>query len=148
MKTLIAIILLIACTAQAQYRYSLYTAAGVTTNATISTNTLETFNASVDVGASSRADIQIVFRLTSVDTNAMSAACSNLVTATFDSGIDGTYWTNSFSFSVAGRSNEVALGFTNIDVSQMSWLRLLSVTNANQCVVTNYSVKIGRKIGL
>lgn len=148
MKTLITLILLAACTAQAQYRYSLYTAAGTTTNATIGTNTLETFGSSVDVGASSRADIQIVFRLTSVDTNAMSAVCSNLVTATFDSGIDGTYWTNQFTFSVAGRSNAVALGFTNIDVSQIAWLRLVSITNANEGIVTNYSVKIGRKIGL
>lgn len=148
MKTIILILLLTACSAQAQYRYGVYTAAGTTTNATINTNTLETFNTSVDVGASSRADIQLVFRLTSTDTNAMSATCSNLVTATFDSGIDGTYFTNQFTFSVAGQSNAVALGFTNIDVSQMAWLRLVSITNANLGIVTNYSLKIGRKIGL
>ena len=148
MKTLIAIILLIACTAHAQYRYGIYTAAGVATNDIVNTNTLTVFNTTVDVGASSRADIQLVFRLTSYDTNAMSSTCSNLVTATFDSGIDGTYFTNQFTFSVAGRSNAVALGFTNIDVSQIAWLRLVSITNANLAVVTNYSLKIGRKIGL
>jgi hypothetical protein len=150
MKTpfLILILLFILISpAQAQFRYSTYTLPS-TTNTVIASNAMTTFNSSCDVANSSRAYIRLAFKLTSQTTNAMSATCSNNVTATFDLSGDGTYFTNQFQLAVQARTNNTVWGYTNIDVSQWAWVRLVSITNANHAKVTNHSVFIGAKQGL
>lgn len=134
----------LAYAAQAQYRYSLYTLATNTVPATVNSNYLS----ACAVGTALRADIQIAFSLTSSNGSAMSATCSNPVTATFDFGIDGTRYTNRFVYALNAQSNVNVWGMTNIWVTNAAWARLVSVTNANFAVVTNYSVKLGIKTGL
>lgn len=144
-KLLTALMLFAACTASAQYRYNLYTLATNTIPATYSSN----YAISAAVGTSTRADIQIAFTLLSSNhPTAMSATCSNPVTATFDTSIDGSKFTNAFSFSLNAQSNAPVWHATNIMVTNAAWLRLLSVTNANYAVVTNFTVKVGVKAGL
>jgi len=146
MKTL-AILLLSTLSCFAQFRYSTYTLPS-TTNTVIASNAATTFNTSCDVAGSTRAHIRLAFKLTSQDTNAMNAACSNNVTATFDLSGDGTYYTNQFQLVVQAQSNSIAWNYTNIDISQWAWVRLVSITNANSAKVTNHSVFIGAKQGL
>ena len=141
MKYLLAI-LLCAGTAQAQYRYNLYTVSG--TNASVSATNATTYNAAADVGPSSRADIQFVYKLTTNN----AANLNQNVTATFDSSCDGNYYTNQFSISLAANSNNIVWMRTNVWVTNSAWLRLVSVTNGNAVAVTNMVIKVGNKIGL
>ena len=69
--------------------------------------------------------------------------------ATFDLSVDGSHWTNRFSFAVtADDTNEVFGVMTNIDVRDWQWLRFVAMTNGNNGRMTNYGVYIGHKQGL
>ena len=147
-QLIITILCALSLTASAQYRYQTYTLPSSSTNTTIQTNTLATYNSSAAVSSSTRADIRLAFKLTSATTNAMGTNAFQNVTCTFDKSVDGTYWTNSFTFSVRANSNSVVWDQTNIDVSTAAWLRLVSITNGNAGKVTNVSVFVGAKTGL
>jgi len=144
---IIAILLLSTLSCFAQFRYSTYTLP-TTTNTVIASNAITTFNSSCDVAGSTRAYIRLAFKLTSQDSGTMNSVCSNNVTATFDLSGDGTYYTNQFQLVVQARTNTTVWGYTNIDISQWAWIRLVSITNANSAKVTNHSVYIGAKQGL
>lgn len=147
--SLLTIAVLSALSASAQYRYNLYTAAGTGTNSTIGTNAGVTFDTTMDVASSSKVSVQFVFKLTSSTTNALPAGCTNPVVLRFDYGIDGTYWTNRFSWTNYANSNNVVIGLlTNLDVTPWAWFRLVDGSNYNNGIVTNYSVKVGGKVGL
>lgn len=146
MKT-IFVLLLSSLSCFAQYRYSTYTIPA-TTNTVIASNAMTTFNTACDVAGSTRAYIRLSYKLTSQTTNAMSATCSNAVTALFETSGDGTYYTNQFSLTVNAKTNLVVWGYTNISIADAAWIRLVSITNANHAKVTNHQVFIGAKQGL
>ena len=149
MRTKLTILLcLCAFAGQAQYRYATYSLPSSATNTTIQTNTLTTYNTSCAVAASTRADIRIAFKLTSATTNAMGTNAFQLVTFKFDKSVDGTYWTNSFEWSIRANSNSLVWDQTNVDVSTAAFLRFVSATNGNAGKVTNFSGFLGSKTGL
>jgi hypothetical protein len=149
MKTVFAFLILAATfTAQAQFRYARYALPSTNTSTTIQTNTLATYNSAADVGTSSRADIMLRFKLTGVGTNAIVANSTNEVTARFDKSIDGTYYTNAFTFTVFANTNLTVWNITNISVTDAAYLRLVSITNGNAARVTNLSVTVGIKQGI
>jgi hypothetical protein len=147
MKTLISIILLCALSAQAQYRFNIYTA-GVATNAYIGTNSYSTtYATSFDVGAGTEAIIQLSFKMA---TNDYPHFATNDVITTWQTSLDGTRFTNQFQFkltSTATATNTEVWGMTNFAV-ELPWLRLVSVSNLNQARLTNYSIRVGNKVGL
>ena len=148
MKTLLLILCLVACNASAQFRYARYQLPSSSTNTTITSNTVATYNSSADVAPTTRADIRLAFKLMSVDTNAMHAACTNWVTAVFDKSVDGTYFTNRFILAVRGNSNSTVWTQTNVGVTDAAFLRLVCVTNDNTARITNFSIFVGCKQGL
>lgn len=152
MKTIVTICLAIFClNADAQFRYNLYTLAGGTNStAAIGTNAAVTYNASVDVGGSTRAGIQFYFKLRGVGTNLVAATETNPVVLRFDFSMDRYYFTNRFSWTnYANGSNEVFCLLTNVTIQDFAWLRLVDATNWNGSgIVTNFAVKSGNKIGL
>lgn len=146
MKTILAILFSFAAfTASAQYRYNLYSLA---TNA-IDATSISNYTLSASVAASTRADIQLAFTLISSNhPTAMSATCSNPVTALFDFSIDGTRFTNQLSVTLNAQSNATVWHLTNVMVTNAAWIRLVSITNANHAKLTNLTVKVGSKTGL
>ena len=147
MKTKITILalLLTASVASAQYRYNLYSLA---TN-TVAATSISNYTISASVASSLRADIQLAFTLISSNApTAMSATCSNPVTATFDFGIDGTRFTNQFLLTLNAQSNASVWCLTNVWVTNAAWIRLVSITNGNYAKLTNLTVKVGCKTGL
>jgi len=147
MKTLISIIILCALSASAQYRFNSYTA-GVATNAYIGTNSYSTtYSTAFDVGAGSTACIQLAFKMA---TNDYPHFATNDVITTWQSSMDGTRFTNQFQFTIksnASATNTEVWGLTNFNVTY-PWLKLMSVSNLNQARLTNYSVRVGNKIGI
>lgn len=147
MKTLISIIILCALSAQAQYRFNIYTA-GVATNANIGTNSYSTtYSTAFDVGAGSTACIQLSFKMA---TNDYPHFATNDVITTWQSSLDGTRYTNQFQFkltSTATATNTEVWGLTNFTVTY-PWLKFVSISNLNQARLTNYSIKVGNKVGI
>lgn len=146
MKPKFSILILLAClTASAQYRFNLYTAT-IATNASIATNAVATYGQSFDVGAGTEATIQVAFKLNSTN---VSATATNAWVTVWDTSMDGTRFTNRFTFSVYGNgtTNTEAWGTTNFTV-EWPWLRFVNATNLVGETVTNPSVKVGNKIGL
>ena len=141
MKYLLAFLLCAQC-AVAQYRYPLVTL--TTASNTVAANTLTTINSAADVGATTRADILFYYSLTTNDV----AGLTNPVTASFDTSIDGTKYTNAFSITLAANSNTVVWMQTNVFVTNAAWLRFTTITNGNAKPLTNYVVRIGTKTGL
>ena len=147
-QLIITILCALSLTASAQYRYTTYAFPSSSTNTTIQTNTLVTYNSSYPVSASTRANIRFAFKLTSATTNAMGTNAFQLVTLKFDKSVDGNYWTNSFNWSVRANSNNLVWDQTNIDVSDCAFLRFVSATNGNAGKITNFDGFIGAKTGL
>ena len=143
---IILILMLIALNASAQYRFNQYTAT-VATNAYIATNSSTTYNVAYDVGAGSTACIQLAFKMS---TNDYPHFATNDVITTWQSSLDGTRFTNQFQFkltSTATATNTEVWGLTNFTVTY-PWLKFVSISNLNQARLTNYSIKIGNKIGI
>lgn len=145
MKTLISIILFCAFSASAQYRFNVYRYS-IATNATIATNVVATIGTAVDVGSGSEAVIQVAFKQS---TNGFPANATNALVTVWDWSLDGTRFTNRFTFSVYGNNttNIEAWATTNI-LTEMPWLRFVNATNLTGATVTNYSVTVGNRIGL
>ena len=145
MKPIIILFLSMAC-ASAQYRFNQYTAT-VATNAYIATNSYTAYNVAYDVGAGSTACIQLAFKMA---TNDYPHFATNDVITTWQSSLDGTRFTNQFQFkltSTATATNTEVWGLTNFTVTY-PWLKFVSISNLNQARLTNYSIKIGNKIGI
>ena len=143
---IISMLMLIALNASAQYRFNQYTAT-VATNAYIATNSYTDYNVAYDVGAGSTACIQLAFKMA---TNDYPHFATNDVITTWQSSLDGTRFTNQFQFkltSTATATNTEVWGLTNFTVTY-PWLKFVSISNLNQARLTNYSIKIGNKIGI
>lgn len=143
----IIILLLLTClTASAQYRFNIYRYS-IATNASIASNAVSTVGTSVDVGSGTEATIQIAFKQTN-GTNAVPTDATNNLVSVWDTSLDGTRFTNRFSFTLKAQAttNEV-WGTTNF-TTEWPWLRLVNITNTTGAIVTNYSVTVGNKIGL
>jgi len=145
MKTIIALLMFAALTAQAQYRFNIYRFT-VATNASIATNAVATIGSSVDVGSGTEAIIQVAFKL---NTNGMPANATNGLVTVWDSSLDGSRFTNRFTSTVYGNNttNNEAWATTNI-LTEVPWLRLVNITNTVGATVTNYSITVGNRIGL
>lgn len=154
MKTKITLCFLLSAfcfTASAQFRYAKYTYPTTTNNTTtISSNTTLTINTAYDVGASKAVDLVLSFSLVGIGTNMIPPApnCTNLVVARFEKSKDGIHFTNAFTLSCYANTNLPVWNFTNVDVSQDAWVKLISISNANWAKVTNPAVFIGSKTGL
>jgi hypothetical protein len=119
----------------------------VATNAYIATNSYTDYNVAYDVGAGSTACIQLAFKMA---TNDYPHYATNDVITTWQSSLDGTRFTNQFQFkltSTATATNTEVWGLTNFTVTY-PWLKFVSISNLNQARLTNYSIKIGNKIGI
>lgn len=141
---LAALVLLFAGTAPAQYRYTTQSLTGTTTNSWIAANTLSNYNATADVGASTRADVWMYGRLV---TNNV-AGLTNPITAYFDRSLDGRFWTNPFTLTMYADSNNFVWATTNVWITNAAHIRHVSTTNGNSINLTNYVVKVGNKVGL
>ena len=142
MKTPI-LLLLTTLSCFAQYRYNTSTLYTTSTNAVLLANTNVTPSAAFSVASGTTVDIQLAGTVT---TNATGG--TNLITATFRKGMDGSHWDSSFTFSVRSTTNTEAWGRTNISVASDAYLQLYTVTNGNSFSVTNFTVKVGQKVGL
>jgi hypothetical protein len=144
----IIILLLLTClTASAQYRFNLYTVS-LATNAFVGTNSFSSSGTQAfDVGAGSTASIQLAFKMA---TNDYPHFATNEVVTVWETSMDGTRFANRFFFnltSTATATNAEVWGRTNFPVTY-PWLKYVGVTNLNQARMTNYSIKVGNKIGL
>lgn len=142
MKTLLTLIMLSCLTASAQFRYNLYTFS-IATNASIASNAITTINSAVDVGSGTEATVQVAFKQ-----HLPIHSSTNDIVTVWQSSLDGTRFTNEFTFALKAQAttNEV-WDRTNFAV-KLPWLRLVNITNTTGAIVTNYSVKVGQKIGL
>jgi hypothetical protein len=143
-----SILLLCAClTAPAQSKWNNYTA-GVATNAYVGTNSYSTtYSTTFDVSAGSTASIQLAFKMA---TNDYPHFATNEVVTVWQSSMDGTRFTNQFTYalmSTATATNTEVWGITNFAVTY-PWLKFVGLTNLNSARLTNYSVRVGDKIGL
>lgn len=139
---LILLLILLPC-AHAQYRYNTSTLATTSTNSVLLANTNITYNAAFAVAAGNTVDVQIAGTVT---TNA--AGGTNLITGTFQKSMDGSRWSSFFSFSIRSTTNSEAWDRTNVNVAADAFIRLTTVTNGNAFSITNFTVKVGQKVGL
>jgi hypothetical protein len=125
----------------AQFRYTLTEVGATGTNAVLSANSQSNYLSAVDVGNTTRIDLLAHFKVLGTNTT------SNVVFK-LDFGVDGTRYTNEFTWTVAALGTNEAWGITNLLVTNYAWARLNSVTNANPGKLTNYNFYIGKKNGL
>ena len=143
MKKLITTITLalLTFTASAQYRFVIYPAT-IATNAAIAPSNYATINQTFDVASAPSAILQLAFKLTAL-TN--STPATNSIVTVWEQSLDGTRFTNRFSFSIyANNSTNEVWDFTN-SATSLPWLKLLWITNNTSATLTNHSVKIGKR---
>ena len=142
MKKTIIMLLLSALSCAAQYRYTLSPAGAIGTNAWIGSSSNQIYNSSVDVGATTVADVQVSFRLLS------NTGYTNIVRLAVDKSLDATgFFGTEYLTNWASGTNGVTNRF-RVSVTNAAFLRVQSVTNGNADPLTNFNIYIGRKIGL
>lgn len=143
MKTLIALFLLIAATASAQYRYA---TTYFTLDDAIHPGAASNYNASVTVAQGNEAQLFFSYALHST-TNYIGG--TNPVKAQFNFSIDGSHFTNSIYLAIPANSNNTVWGHTNFAVNGLAWIQLVNVTNQNTGqFCTNPVIMLGQKVGL
>lgn len=79
----------------------------------------------------------------------LSGAGTSGVAFQFDSSLDNSTWfTNSHRFWIPGVGTGRAIYNTNWTINALPYLRLNTIHNTNNAVLSNLVVKINRKIGL
>jgi len=142
MRTILAIALaLLTLPAAAQYRYIGFLATP-TTNMVLTNYLFTNYakSASVDVGGSTLLDMQAVYRHTS-------GTATNGMTFWVDQTIDGSWWTNRYTWHVPANGTNTVFATNAISVRHAAAVRL-SVSNEAAAIVTNFSFYFGRKNGL
>ncbi len=139
---ILSLLLFIALSAMAQYRYSLHDLLPGGTTATHAANTESNYAVAADVGPTHWADVQVTFSLVSSNT------LTNNVVLVLDSGIDNENWRDSQSITSVADGTNIVCDLFRIPVTNDAWLRLYSLTNHNADMLTNLSVRIGGKWGL
>jgi hypothetical protein len=90
--------------------------------------------------------IQVAFKLS---TNGFPANATNGLVTVWDSSLDGTRFTNRFTFTVYGNNTTTVESWAHTNFAvEVPWLRFVNATNLVGATVTNYSVTVGNKIGL
>jgi hypothetical protein len=149
MKTKLCLLfcLLLTLPCAAQWRFNRYTPSA-STNAFIGAYSNQAaVNASMDVAAGNNVLIQFYFSLCSTNTGPILTTATNYVTTFWDVSFDGQRWTNEFAWGVRAKTNGEAWDMTNIPVTY-PWLRYKYMSNANPAAVTNFSIRVGQKVGL
>lgn len=146
MKLILAI-LLVACSAHAQYRFNRYTASASTNAFVGAYSNQPSVNSSMEVAAGNYVQLFFYFSLCSTNTGPILTTATNPVTTYWDASFDGERYTNEFTWSVNAKTNGEAWGLTNIPITYPH-LRFKYMSNGNPAAVTNWGIKVGQKIGL
>ncbi len=146
MKLILAI-LLVACSAQAQYRFNRYTASASTNSFVGAYSNQAAVNLPMEVAAGNNAQLLFYFTLCSTNVGPILTTATNPVVTYWDVSFDGSHFTNQFTWSVNAKTNGEAWDMTNLPVTY-PYLRYRYMSNGNPAAVTNWGIKVGQKVGL
>ena len=141
---LIPVIILIALvSARAQYRYGQQRLIAQTNTVIAVGTNLYTGNADwvVDVGASTRADAQIQFQVHGTNS-------TQTVGFAMARSIDHSNTFDGFGFVCTAAGTNLFTTNLQIWTTNCAWLHCVALTNNNPGVLTNFSFRVGTKLGL